>query len=72
MVAVVLGEAQPRVERQRRCVVRLHVEEHLLDPERALEGLWAELDARGVRPETVGADDGVTVADPWEPIDLGD
>jgi very-short-patch-repair endonuclease len=69
-------QARADMERERelrRCgwrFWRVRESEYLLDPVRALEGLWAELEARGVRPHTVGAQEGVAVADPWEPIDL--
>ncbi|GAA2068593.1 AAA domain-containing protein [Williamsia deligens] len=70
-------QARADMERERelrRCgwrFWRVRESEYLLDPDRALAGLWSELDARGVRPEAVTTGDGVAVAEPWEPIDLG-
>jgi very-short-patch-repair endonuclease len=70
-------QARADMERERelrRCgwrFWRVRESEYLLDPDRALAGLWSELEARGVRPETVGETDGVALAQPWEPIDLG-
>ncbi|SIS23779.1 AAA domain-containing protein [Williamsia sterculiae] len=77
-------QARADMERERelrRCgwrFGRVRESEYLLDPERALSGLWRELEARGVYPGTVttyddaqdstDANDGVD--QPWEPIDL--
>ncbi|MCX6468114.1 MAG: AAA domain-containing protein [Corynebacteriales bacterium] len=69
-------QARADMERERelrRCgwrFWRVRESEYLLDPERALAGLWTELDARGVAAHSVPDSDVARAAEGWEPIDL--
>jgi very-short-patch-repair endonuclease len=70
-------QARADMERERelrRCgwrFWRVRESEYLLNPGHALDGLWDELEKRGVRPDSVGPDlAGGPVDDPWEPLAL--
>jgi very-short-patch-repair endonuclease len=70
-------QARADMERERelrRCgwrFWRVRESEYLLDPEHALDGLWKELEHRGVQPNSVGPDlAGEQVDDPWIPVAL--
>ncbi len=69
-------QARADMERERelrRCgwrFWRVRESEYLLDSERALEGLWRELDERGVAPQSVDADMVAKPTAEWSPIDL--
>ncbi|MGV9714039.1 AAA domain-containing protein [Gordonia sp. NPDC003424] len=73
-------QARSDMERERelrRCgwqFWRVRESEFELDPDRALDGLWAALDRRGVKPGSVATPEATAVAGSgahWEPIDLG-
>ncbi|MBT0568266.1 AAA domain-containing protein [Williamsia sp. CHRR-6] len=69
-------QARADMERERelrRCgwrFWRVRESEYLLDPKRALEGVWRELEARGVAPGSVDESVAAVSREPWEPIDL--
>ena len=70
-------QARADMERERelrRCgwrFWRVRESEYLLDPIHALDGLWEELERRGVQPNSVGPDlAGRESAEPWTPVTL--
>ncbi|HEY9311752.1 AAA domain-containing protein [Williamsia sp.] len=70
-------QARADMERERelrRCgwrFWRVRESEYLLNPGHALDGLWDELDKRGVRPGSVGPElAGGRIDDPWQPVAL--
>ncbi len=69
-------QARADMERERelrRCgwrFWRVRESEYLLDSDRALAGLWDELDQRGVTPQSVDADLVDATVVEWSPIDL--
>ena len=52
---------------------RIRESEYYLDPVGSMQGLWEELDQRGIKPHVVGVSDVVAApAESWEPVDLID
>ncbi|WP_018179539.1 AAA domain-containing protein [Jongsikchunia kroppenstedtii] len=68
-------QARADMERERelrRCgwrFWRVRESEYLLDPAKAMSGLWDELEARGVKAGSID-ESSVTAAEPWTPIPL--